>query len=114
MTVMQFAQFGFALAVVLILLGGAAFLAQKLGLTKGAGGFSRKRRLALIEVLPIDAKRRAAIVRCDDREHLIILNANSATVIARDIPKNGPDETASVGDLDTFADAMSDKLKGVA
>ena len=39
----------------------------------------------LVETLPIDPRRRLAIVRCDDREHLLILGTNSETVIESDI-----------------------------
>jgi len=74
-----------ALAVVLGLLGLAAYAARRFGLTAAGGAFVRRKRLALIETLPIDAKRRAAIIRCDNAEHLVVLNQNSATVIARNI-----------------------------
>lgn len=84
MAALDVARITFAFAFVLIALGGGAWAARKFGLM-GAGGFARKRRLALVEVLPIDQKRRAAIIRCDEKEHLVILNANSATVIAREI-----------------------------
>ena len=74
-----------ALSVVLGLLGLAALAARRFGLTAAGAGFVRQKRLALIETLPLDAKRRAAIIRCDGAEHLIVLNPNGATVIARNI-----------------------------
>ena len=51
------------------------------GLTlPGAPG--RARRLRLIESLPLDTRRRVVIVACDGREHLLLLGANTDTVIA--------------------------------
>ena len=84
MNAYDIARILFALSFVFILLGGGAWAAKRLGLVT-SGGFKSKRRLSLVEVLPIDQKRRAAIIRCDEAEHLIILNANSATIIARGI-----------------------------
>ena len=40
-----------------------------------------KRRLRVVEFLPIDHKRRLVLVRRDDREHLLILGAESETVV---------------------------------
>ena len=80
----------FALAVVIALIGGGAGVAKRFGLANAGAGLVRKRRLALVETLAIDAKRRAAIIRCDDREHLVVLNPNSATVVARDLAGDAP------------------------
>ena len=90
MATAEIARILFSLGFVVLLLGGGALAAQKLGLTTQGNGFRRKRRLSLVEILPIDAKRRAAIIRCDDTEHLVILNQNNATVIARDIAAANP------------------------
>lgn len=76
-----------ALAVVISLMGGLAFVLKKLGLaTPQSMKSSDKRRLQIVESLPLDARRRLAIVRCDEKEHLIILGANSETVVDRNIP----------------------------
>lgn len=39
------------------------------------------RRLAVIEMRAIDARRRLVLVRCDDKEHLLLLGAQSDLVI---------------------------------
>jgi flagellar protein FliO/FliZ len=85
MTLLEIARLVFALAAVIGMIGLAAFAARRLGLA-GANGFQRTRRLHLIETLAFDQKRRAAILRCDGREHLIVLDGASVTVIDRDIP----------------------------
>ncbi len=121
MATAEIARIIFALGFVVILMGGGAWAAQKLGLMgggawaaqklglMGAGaGIVRKRRLGLVESLPIDAKRRAAIIRCDGAEHLIILNQNSATVIARNIGADTPGAAPSDGDLLRAADESRD------
>lgn len=74
----------FALSIVLMLLSGFAYAARRFGLAT-PGRLAPRRRLALVETLSIDPKRRAAILRCDGREHLVIINPNNVTVIARDL-----------------------------
>jgi len=75
----------FGLIAVIGLIALAALAAQKLGLASASGGFVRKRRLALVESLALDARRRVAIIKCDGAEHLIILGATSETVIERNL-----------------------------
>ena len=70
-----------ALIAVLGMIGVAAVIARKAGLAAPAGAFTRKKRLALVETLALDARRRVAIIKCDDTEHLVLLGATSETVI---------------------------------
>jgi flagellar protein FliO/FliZ len=51
------------------------------------GSMTNGRRLHLIESLPLDARRRLVIVRCDDAEHLIMLGVNEDIVIAPNLAK---------------------------
>ncbi|MAU42091.1 MAG: hypothetical protein CMF31_10785 [Kordiimonas sp.] len=77
-----------ALLVVLALIGLLALLARRLGFTAqttiGKAG-SDKRRLHIVEVLPVDAKRRLVLLRCDQKEHLIMLGAERDLLIQEDI-----------------------------
>lgn len=76
-----------ALGVVVALMGGLAFILKKLGLsTNQSIKNTDKRRLKIIESLPLDPRRRLAIIQCDEKEHLVILGANTETVIETDIP----------------------------
>jgi flagellar protein FliO/FliZ len=43
------------------------------------------RRLKIIETLPVGAKHKAVLIQRDDRQHLILLGANSDTVIETNI-----------------------------
>ena len=72
-----------ALVFVLGLIGGLAILAKRFGFTPRVTKStpSAKRRLSLLEVLPVDAKRRLVLVRSDDREHLILLGSDRDLVV---------------------------------
>jgi flagellar protein FliO/FliZ len=70
-----FLRFGAALAGVLALILGLAWIARLR--QPGAGGplgaltARGRRRLAVVETLPLDARTRLMLVRCDDQEHLV-------------------------------------------
>ena len=84
-----------ALILVLGLMGGLALALKKLGLADfQTGKISANKRLSVVETLPLDARRRIAIIRRDDTEHLVILSATGETVIETNIIP--PPETESV------------------
>ncbi len=71
-----------ALATVLALMGGLAFIMKKLGLAAERNIKSgKKRRLSIVESVPLDARRRLVILQCDKKQHLVILGPNSETVL---------------------------------
>lgn len=75
-----------ALIIVVMMMGGLAFLFKKLGLAAQQSIKTGKdKRLHIIETLPLDARKRLVILQCDEQQHLLILGTNSDTVIARDI-----------------------------
>ena len=69
-------RFAMALGLVIALILILAWAARRAGLggitAKPAG---RKRRLAVVEVLTLDPKRRLVLLRRDGTEHLLILGA---------------------------------------
>lgn len=82
MDLVGYLQFVAALALVLGLIGGLAWLVKRSGVAgnlvptaarKGAG-----RRLGIVEVLPLDPRRKLVLVRCDAREHLLLLGHGPA------------------------------------
>jgi len=98
-----------ALVFVLGLIGGITLLAKRFGFTPRAtlpkrsrrsiGGQKANsgRRLAIVEVLPVDAKRRLVLIRRDDKEHLIMLGADRELLIesgatSPDLTDAAPDE----------------------
>jgi flagellar protein FliO/FliZ len=87
MDLTDYLKFLFALLFVLSLMGGLAMALKYFGV----GGVSRlipadKRRLKIIEMLPLDARHRAILLRRDDKEHLVILSTSGETVVETGIP----------------------------
>lgn len=73
-------RFFLAFAMVLALMGGLAFILKLISHNKLLPKNSN-RRLSVVEVLGLDSKRRAMILRCDEEEHLVILGQSGETVI---------------------------------
>ena len=75
-------RFGLALLFVLGLIGLCAWGALRLGMApRVSAGAGRVKRLAIVEVAAVDAKRRLVLVRRDDREHLLLLGATQDVVV---------------------------------
>jgi flagellar protein FliO/FliZ len=75
-------RFVLALLFVLALIGIVAWLARKAGLgTRVVRAKGMAKRLSIVEVSPVDAKRRLVLVRRDGVEHLVLLGATNETVI---------------------------------
>lgn len=89
-SLVQFMKFAAALVFVLALMGGLALALRRFGLNRPMAAGNR-RRLKIVEVLPIDSRRRAVLLRRDGREHLVILGANGETVVETGI-EAGQDE----------------------
>jgi flagellar protein FliO/FliZ len=83
MTVEDYLKFLFALIFVLALMGGLAFVLKKLGLAGDKLPGGDKRRLKVLESLPLDARRKVILLRKDDTEHLVILGPTGETVLDR-------------------------------
>jgi flagellar protein FliO/FliZ len=77
----QYIKFIGALLFVVVLIVVVAWLMRRIGLGGVATGAMRHRRLSLVEVMPLDAKRRLVLVRQDSREHLILLSATGDLVV---------------------------------
>jgi flagellar protein FliO/FliZ len=88
-----------ALVFVLGLIGGITLLAKRFGFTpratlpkrSGRSGQKTGKRLAIVEVLPVDAKRRLVLIRRDNKEHLIMLGADRELLV--ESGATAPDET---------------------
>lgn len=101
----------FAFFIVVGFIGIAAMLARRTGLAAGAKGFARERRLALVDSLAIDARRRAVILRCDGREHLILLGQAGETLIEGNLP---PLPALETGEEPAAAPSLADSLAKLA
>lgn len=87
----DYLKFFAALALVLSLMGILAYVLKRLGF--GQGGIvsprlsKTKKRLKIVEILPLDAKRKAIIIQRDDTQHLVVLGPSGETVIETNIKK---------------------------
>ena len=76
-------RFLLALIFVVALIAVCAWLARRLGLGGRLAARSGKRRLAILEVLPLDGKRRLVLLQRDGIEHLVLLGHQGDLVIER-------------------------------
>lgn len=98
-------QFVLALAFVLALILAAAWLFRRFGrgrVNAPRRGSGSMRRLAVVEAVAIDTRRRMVLVRRDNREHLLILGPQGETVVETGIRIPG-------ADADADADAEEDE-----
>jgi len=89
-------QFILALLFVLALILLIAYGAKKFGLMARVtvnSAKTRDKRLNILEILPIDARRKLMIIRRDDVEHLILLGIERDTVIEQNITAKTPEDT---------------------
>lgn len=78
--------------LVLGLMGALALLLRYLN-NRSFMPVGSKRRLNVIETLPLDHKRKAMILQCDNRQHLIILGHENETVIETGLESSDDKDT---------------------
>lgn len=115
MDLAEYAKFIAALAFVIALIGGFAWLVRRTGLLP-TGVMKRKTseapRLVVREVLPLDAKRRLVLVQRDDVEHLLLLGSESESVVESGISAAGAIHSASGTDTDSSQGASARLSEG--
>jgi flagellar protein FliO/FliZ len=88
----DYIRFAAALIFVLALLGAAAFALRASGLMPAAAAPLRRksgqRRLAVLETLYLDPKRRLVLIARDGVEHLIVLGATGETVVESGVERD--------------------------
>jgi flagellar protein FliO/FliZ len=95
-----YTRFVLALVAILVLLALFAWLARRYGASGRAMMGGGKRRLSIVEVAPIDGKRRIVLLRRDQTEHLVLLGPDSALLIEQGIGGRG---VAAPPDAPSFA-----------
>lgn len=105
----SYLRFILALIFVLALIGVFAMLARRFGLGYPAAAMKGRadRRLSVVEVAPLDGRRRLVLVRRDDVEHLLVVGPTSEVVIETGIPAG----SRNVTDFRAVLEA-SEKSKG--
>ncbi len=84
-SITQILQLVLALGFVVALMAGLAYIIKRLGLAQVAPVHKSAKRLKIIESQALDARRRLVLIRCDDKDHLVLLGANGETVVKTDI-----------------------------
>lgn len=83
----------FALIATLALIVGAAYVARRVGMLQAGG--QGPRRLKVSESLMLDPRRRLVIVRCDDREHVLLLGPAGDVVVSEQAAKEPSAESTT-------------------
>ena len=94
----QILRFLMALVFVLGLIGAFSLFAKRFGFSPRARKtkMKGKKRLRIVEVLAVDAKRRLILVRRDDTEHLVLLGADRDLVVEAGLPAADDDPAEEV------------------
>jgi hypothetical protein len=81
-----------ALLIVLVLIGGVAWLVRKFGAGNAGAGANRGRmpRLAVIDAAAVDNRRKLVLVRRDNVEHLIMIGGPTDVVVEPNIVRGMP------------------------
>ena len=91
-------RFAIALVLVVALIAGFGWVARRLGWGSRFVARAGERRLAVLEVLPLDGKRRLVLLRRDATEHLVLLGHDKDVVIEAGIGA-APGRSADFGAL---------------
>ncbi len=84
MDLQYYLQFIVAFAFVLALMGLLYFILKKLNEVQ-SGVKGTNNRIKIMEHRMIDSKTKAVILRCDEKDHLVILGQNGNTVVKTDL-----------------------------
>jgi len=85
-------RFILALVFVIALIGVLAVLTRRLGFgfPVGVSKSTGERRIEVVEIAPLDARRKLVLVRRDDVEHLLVVSPTTELVVERGI-RDGSD-----------------------
>lgn len=79
-------KFFFAFAFVMGLMYLLSLFLKKIGLSGQSMLPGARRRLKIVEFLPLDHRRKLVLVRRDNKDHLIVLGPSGETVVESGIP----------------------------
>jgi flagellar protein FliO/FliZ len=86
MDAMMLLKFASAFVFVIALMLMVSWLVKRAGLAGALLPGANKRRLKVVEFMPLDHRRRLVLIRRDDREHLLLLGPQGETVVETNIP----------------------------
>ena len=90
MDLQGYLRFVIALGVVLALIAAVAWAARRFGVTVRPTASGRDRRLQVLEVATVDARRRLVLVRRDNVEHLLLLGHQADLLVEGGITGGAP------------------------
>lgn len=95
MELIDYFRFALALVFVLGLIGACAWAAKRFGLMARASAPRAAPRLAIVEVRPIDARRKLVLVARDGAQHLLLLGGERDLLVEANIqpPAQNPART---------------------
>lgn len=107
MDLTAFLQYVAALVFVIALILAIAWAMRRFGMSGAIGGLGHRRnpRLAVVEALSIDGRRRLLLVRRDGTEHLLLLGATQDMLIESGIPAAVADQGGLAAGLPASAPA---------
>ncbi len=80
----EYSRFFFALAFVIGLIWACGYVLKRTGMDKRLRGITGSQgRLAVVDVLYLDPKRKLTLVRADDKEYLLFIAGEQATLIEK-------------------------------
>lgn len=88
----DYLKFAAAFVFVLSLMGGLSYILKRFNIGHGSLISPSKKRMKIVEVLPLDGRRKALLIQRDDTQHLVILGASGETVVETNIqpPHSAP------------------------
>jgi flagellar protein FliO/FliZ len=116
MEITEVLRFLAALIFVIGLIAACAWAARRFGLVQMGETASTRGRLAVVESLAIDPKRKLLIIRHDDREHLVMLG-DQDMVLDAGLPAKEAEEMKTPTPQDTqpnqLAGSVADQMQKV-
>ena len=92
---MGYLRFVLALGAVLALIGLCGYLLRRFGPGLGPRvAIGAKRRLVIIEALPLDARHRLVLLRRDGVEHLVVLSNDHSLLVESNVASMSPENSA--------------------
>lgn len=82
-----------ALGLILGMLAGALWAVRRYDIklpSQWLGSRTEERRLALVERLSLDGRRSVALIRCDGREHLVVIAPEGVVALGDGTPTRAP------------------------
>lgn len=78
----DYTRFVFAFGFVIVLIWAVSYVAKRMGWDKKIRGVTGAQgRLAVVDVMYLDPKRKLTLIRADNREYLLLLSGDNAQVV---------------------------------